>query len=451
MTYNGIQLPLPITTSFRQEAVYEESQTDWYCTRFTIGVQCVLNVAYLEITTGPNTVPFQNPAQIMNVLRSLLLKPRKTLSFKVQGVEMIPLAEGGILGTVDAQNGPQPKHCLITQLTPTTFLLDYLVVAHYWVSSPGDGTATNNAGSPVLFNRWTEVVDFDDLQFTRRTREGEIRIRSDNVQGLTPDSLRDNLANLSVPYNFLRKSSRYELSKDGLSLRYRIVDQEVYKMPPAGAALSPAGICQAFRAEGEYEEFIGGKQKQFRVISVRVRLYGNRATDQNDLVVYATTIGMGKLQENLGVSNTGKAATITATLGTQKTINPYSTNLGIKVWMYDNIVEFTAQTLANLHRERISKVPGYANTPIVYTPLSDAVDAATNKPPYSHYGVAQLFMRAASYWDPNMPGVPTLVPGQGATLGNSLVTGATSIGQFPNLYMPGPGILPGQAGTKKEA
>ncbi|MDE2589555.1 MAG: hypothetical protein KGL95_07815 [Patescibacteria group bacterium] len=89
-SYNGVQLPLPVSMKFNRTAVYEESNTDWYCTRFDIEIQCYLNVSYLQVIITEGGDPLETPSAIMNALWTILMTPRKKLSYVVEGVEMIP-------------------------------------------------------------------------------------------------------------------------------------------------------------------------------------------------------------------------------------------------------------------------------------------------------------------------------------------------------------------------
>lgn len=435
LTYNSIQLPLPVTTMFRQEAVYdEESHTDWCGERFTIQVQCVLNVNYLNIITAANK-ELLNPAEIMNVVRSMLLKPRKQLSFKVNFVEMIPQAQGKLEGTVDIRNGPRPTHCNIHQLTDVSFLLDYGIVAEYWENTSADGTSKNKQGGDVLFNRWKEIVELDECMRTRRTREGYFRIRSDNASGAIPDNLRSKMAVVSIPKGFLRESSRYEQSQDGLTLRYRLVDREVFKLPP-----SPA-----YKAEGEYVDQSDGFMAQYRSASVRVRLYGSVRTPQDQLLDAAMSVLTGKIQANLGkplaVPIKGKESFLFT--------RPIYTNLATKIWMYDNIVEVTGTAMVNLSTTtEFQMATGWSGNAITFTPLSDGVD--NEGPTYYDRGTAGLLLQAAAYYDPSAK-TPEMGKGRMVAKENASVSkiqGDKTVTMAPEVQLPG--SLPGTAGKVPE-
>src|SRR6185312_14656936 len=103
-TYNSVSMPLPYVTQYEQKTLYDpESQTDLFITQFTIKFQCVLNVAYLSVKVNDDA-PLTNPAAIMNSVRTLLLRPRRSLSYKVNGQELIPQHSLETPGTVDSSN-----------------------------------------------------------------------------------------------------------------------------------------------------------------------------------------------------------------------------------------------------------------------------------------------------------------------------------------------------------
>src|SRR5690606_6277255 len=121
--------------------------------------------------------------------------PRKTLSFKFNNYELIPQVQRGTNGSCDAVNGPQPQDCQILQLTNETFLILYRITAQYREKTQinDNGTITNERGSDVLTNRWSETVEIDGANFTKaKVREGKFVIRSDNAANKTPDQFRSN-------------------------------------------------------------------------------------------------------------------------------------------------------------------------------------------------------------------------------------------------------------------
>ena len=295
---DAIVLPYPYSTQFTQDAIYDDQGgVEAIYTRFDIQVTTLINKAYLGML-APDLVgggeSTQNPAEIMNVVRSRLLTPRGQLSFECDGHQLIPQPQqdpessSALIGTVDAKNGPQPQSCNITRLTNTTFLMTYRIIAHYHecnsIDADGFPIVTNLAGNHVLFNRWTETVDIDRTNYSTRTRQGKFTMRSDNFEGKLADQLRSQMAVVGVPNNFLRESSNYTISADGLSIAYRLADKEVFRLPP-----NPS-----FEASGEYVETSSIEGGPMRRGEIRLKLRGERATNNADLSQTALNIATAK-------------------------------------------------------------------------------------------------------------------------------------------------------------
>lgn len=459
MIYNGVTLPAVNIMRFEQRALEDDSHTDWYCTEFDFTVNSIINSSYIRVTSGGSVLT--NPADIMTTLRSLLLARRKPLSLKFNGVELIPKAPLGNRGTVDAQNGPKPVTCQLIQLTDTTFLMNYHMRASYWENNtvaPG-ATRINRRSSPVLYNRWSETVDIDGLNLTRRTRQGKFVIRSDNSQGFIADEVRTQMAVVSIPPNFLRESASYTVDPSGLAMQYRVTDQEVYKMPP-----SPA-----FKAEGEYTETAPGYGGPRRHGRVRVKLYGDRsANSQARLAEAALTIAMSKLRQNISVSNFPELIFTDASMRLgmyenwvevslaceyaidKKAVRPAFATGGAQS---SRVAAFFGNGLINIPFERL---PGIG-AGLTYTPLTDDAFAKGYTPGYLERGSAGLLIQAAAYFDPSITlDKNILVPqttGEGSAISTPTRTDLTLI---PVLNTVGGsqmnfGLQPGQAGQKQES
>lgn len=390
LTYSGVTLPYPLTVAFEQSAQYDEmggEDTDWYCTRVDITVQSIIHADYIgDIAPDLANINDLTPVQIMQVIRSRLLKPRQRLSFTFNGNELIPQLQDGNQGTVDAKNGPLPQSCNLQQLTNTSFLLSYHIIGHYWENiriSPGqdDGIVINQKAYPALYNRWTETVEIDNRNYSKRTREGKYVIRSDNQDGKVADMYRNNLAVLGVPDGFLRTSSAYTISSDGLSLSYRIVDDEVYRKPP-----SPA-----FTATGTYREN-SVNNGAVRYAEASYTLTGDKGTNQDRLLQVALGMCTAKV---------GKAAG-----GISKIIVLESVDIAAE--MYENSVSASIRAMIPAGN-RVALVGEGRKVPIAYdgfsAPAEGGFDNPNYFPGYLDRGSAGLLVQAAAYWDANVGAV----------------------------------------------
>lgn len=387
LTYNGVCLPYPMTTRFNQQVVYDDSHTDWMCTKFDIQVQAMLNVNYMS-TIYPDYRSSENPdnaGAIMNAIRVLLLRPRRPLSFKVNDVEMIP-GKAGVSGDVDVRNGPQPIDCQIKQLTDVTFMISYHIQAHYWenttISLP-DLTRTNRAGSPVLSNRWSEMVEYDNRMVATKTREGKYVIRSDNDKGKIADALRTTMAVVGLAPGFIRQSSRYRVDPSGLAIEYSVTDKQVFKYPPEGV----------YEATGSYTESTLRQGGAYRIGRVELKLKGGFQTSQDALLQKAYSMALKKL-----TIREAPGSAIQSIASIWKSIM----FMVVRIDMFDNVVEVAAQArFTNTGNERADGVHAFAGDgSMTFTPDSD--NSGAKAPDYSGRGSSNILLQAARYYDPSL-------------------------------------------------
>lgn len=406
LTYNGITLPYCNCTSFQQEAIYDDQgNTDWCLVKFDIEVQCLLNANYKDWIDADGTIgdtdweTTTNPATMMRIIRKKLLEPRQKLSYTFNGQDLIPRTQNfinGVLTTVniDAQNGPKPQYCNIQLFTNTSFIITYKIIAHYWerlsTAISNVPPTDNGTGNMVLFNRWTEAIEIDDKNFSKRIRTGKFMIRSDNYTGQIADEIRSQMAVVGVPYGFLRESSNYTVTPDGLAIQYRIVDKEAFKMPPQ----------PAFKASGRYKESLPG-YGAMRHVEVQLKLEGDKNTNQALLLQKAFQICTTKLRMN-GITTNFEAT---------------PTGGHFVVDMYENIVEVQLSAMAPVNPNVIPgdpSVPVQAKTrlygaagirwqAVTFTPGSD--DVSPIGPNYLDRGTADRLLRAAAYFDPSLTNV----------------------------------------------
>ncbi len=437
LAYNGVTLPYSNVVDFKQEAVYDDlGGVDRILTRFDIQAQALVNKEYLSFLL-PEVLQSANwtPADIVKVARIELLKPRRTLSVKFNGRELIPTPQRSNIGkgTTDARNGPLPQACVIIDMPNETFLIQYHIIAHYWENINADSQLqfevvdgqlrpkqiNENAG-PVLYNRWSESVHIDDRNFTVKSREGKFMIRSDNTGGITPDELRSATAVLSIAPNFVRQSAHYTISPDGLAIQYRIVDRQVYVMPPV----------PAFRARGQYSESspVGA---EVRYAFCRVTLEGGPDVDRAKL-----------LEAAVGMAGTNVVQTHIATI-------EYAES-GVE--MFENVAWCEIKAQLNAFKKTkggISLTEFIARTP-EEIPL-------TTTPPVMDYGsiYGSILLQAAAYNDPSIlknsliPG--TFNPLEGAFGPGVTANGVTDTGKKKVTNQGGSKhIEPGEGGVKRD-
>ena len=404
VTYNGVTLPYANITQFDQESVYDDSGTDRIYTRISVAVQCVINAKYLAtiggdlISSTGGTVTRQvtdDAAEIMKAIRQRLLQQRKEWSMTFNGVELIPF-NSGLEGDVDAKNGPQPQACRVVQLTNVTFLLVWSCVGHFWENPNKDADGNiivpsrNGPGATVLSNRWTEIQEIDGRNFTTYTRQGKYIIRSDNAQGQIVDDLREQMAVLAPYKGFLRETSSYKVSPDGLAMEYLIRDREQFKMPPV----------PAFKAEGSYTETATTPSLALRYGEVRIRLEGDLFTPQAVLLDKAIAIAVVRIatRQSQFPSPNGIAF---GKIGIPQ-------GASVKYDFYTNTVEVVMRTMYAADPFRIGGISAFSSLATT-APYSDTQQ---DPPPYLPAGSAGLLLHAAAYYDPNLVNVTLNEDGQ---------------------------------------
>ena len=247
------------TLSFNQEPWYEESQTDCMGVKITIEGNFLLSAPVPPISSGisfgGSVSVFDGPAAALPTLRMVgeWAKPRGTLSFKENGVEMIPSPP---TGKPDDRNGPLPGPMRITRLTEKTFRCSLSIVSHW-----AENTANNITGNP-LSSRWRDSVTIDQDQLSTRTRQGKVIVSSAAfiTGGSILDDLRDTLICTSIMPGFIREKSEYEQSLNGLELSYSFVDREWFRMVPTGTTYAEGSMTVSTQRMGS-----PGRQQVVRV------------------------------------------------------------------------------------------------------------------------------------------------------------------------------------------
>lgn len=371
-------------------------------------------------------------------MRQALLQQRQILSVIVNGVQLIPQNQTGVVGNKDAKNGPLPQSCQIINLNDTLFLVNYHIIAHYWENSGPIPTVpvtnTNIPSNSVLYNRWTESIVIDDRNITHRTRRGRFAIRSDNLGGFIPDQLRTQMAIVGIPANFLRTRNEYTVTEDGLNMSYSQEDQEVARLPPV----------PAFKAEGSMT--VTTSKDSTALVTARVHLWGDCTQPINDnqttLAFRAISIVNSKLLEF-------KQWTMVQ-------------NATLNLNFFDNEVEYSQTVRVAKSNFRLNTLPGLGvTTPIANiiggldffydvdasVPFVSSGPTAGQRPNYLIRGTAGLLLEAASYYDPNIT-TAIVTPQVGGTLSNIDVgtTVPTQTGKVPSQLSNAGAVLrmPGQ-------
>ncbi len=293
LVYNGVDLGLIRTIKIEQRAKYDPHGVDvlYIENRFTI--QSVISeLDETELDPLPPAAPGDTPAGAMVRIRHMLLSPRKHFKYTAQssgGTITLLEAVGkpnndviGILGGTEANNGPKPISLDITNVSPRTWIIHYVI----------DVCVQDcNVSQHFASNRYEQTHDIDNKGMSKYTRMGKVFVRTD--MNITPDGLRE-LVTPPVPPGF-KRASMYQLSEDGLSMFYRIVDTEFFLGPPPGAceatgrfsvtAAPPGGVLWA---------------------QVDVSLTGWKKTPKRQLMQMAVAMALDRITKGGIITQNGK-------------------------------------------------------------------------------------------------------------------------------------------------
>ena len=232
MKHNGISFSDVNTLSFTQTPIYTQDKVEYLWDEFEIKVSALF-------TNSPNAFPPGNlnesPAQTYLRLIGCLSKKRKTL---IYGDTAIVINSPRAGANTDANWGPEPQVLSCTQLTPTTWRIEFSVKT--WLYDCCGNNSLKNT-KPFIANRWSEVSTIDENFVTTVTRSGRLYFRADGLNNIgnlgagSTDTFRSVIvAACPLRNGFKRYPSQYKLSDDGLTIEYTISDVQQYCMPFKG-------------------------------------------------------------------------------------------------------------------------------------------------------------------------------------------------------------------------
>ena len=363
LTYNSVTAGPDgwLTLQFTNEAVMDPSGTDMECMKLAVSGHCYLTSPWAPMSAVNNIG--KNPAEALPTLRltTKFMEQRRSLSFKINGVELVPSTS-----TVDARNGPHPLRFNVLEITERAFLVDLAIESHW-----AEGTALSEGGV-ILSHRWREESLVDRHFLTKKSRKGRIAVSSatfnssSNKNGL--DNLRDTLTNCSIPKGFIRMNSRYTVEESGLVMGYEHQDEEQFRMCPDGST----------EADGEMAVTTQRQGSPGRMQTCWVMLRGPKKVESEPAKLIKTAIAIcySKLRLNGGFF-------------------PIKAEFKEKLWRNEVFVALT----------------GFCKTPLKLLDLQDSLKGfgkvvplqiGERSPNPGSRGTAELILHAAAYHDPTL-------------------------------------------------
>lgn len=284
LAYNGITLAIVQVLEESKVAEYDPTGQDYLWTRYRIAVEAIYNpddpnfaVAYTTAELGPNGRPKPDSKPVRNsttsavytdvALRHKLMQPRGELLIdyasdpdpKKQGdaakqlwLDSPPKDAAGNRRPCDLKNGPLPQEDTVVRAAGDgrTFVVRFVVETYLNDCEEGASLQGSrdreNPPPPLLSNRWTATMSYDDGGYATRTFTGLAIFRADVLREAqaggspywTPDAWRLDILP-PVPVNSVRYVDAITPSPDGFSYQYAVrdVEQEVtpldYPVDPA--------------------------------------------------------------------------------------------------------------------------------------------------------------------------------------------------------------------------
>lgn len=300
ITYGDMTITNCLTQpgGFAQEMVFDESDTDLIYYKFTIRVTGYIHGMPSIVTVG--TLPNYGSGSATQSQRSLryIVAPRQPFMMimgadqNLNGFILLqaqpftnqagPAAAAASISNItnmDVRNGPRCTHFNITKVMADNLFKIEAEFEICKVECDATGNAYNSTG--VLNNRWSVMDDIDGDFRTTRTFSGTLTCATSTINA---NSFRAFVVPPLQP-GMRRDQMRFNVTEDGLKLRYEIRDLEVWYSAPAPAT----------RWAMEHSE-TGSRSNSLAFFgTVRVSLWGDRNVDHKRLIKLGIACAEAKL------------------------------------------------------------------------------------------------------------------------------------------------------------
>lgn len=273
LIYNGMQFLGILTTTFDQEPVRDDSNTDTWYDKFTISIEAIINIAVFtavnkNVGVIGNRVQGASASETCQNIQALM-EDRKPFQF-IQDGRIVVESDA----RKDANNGPRVIRKSVKPMGRNS--------ARVQVTFEVSRVTCSENVSPVLGNRWQVIDEVDDQWRTTRTWRGKLRL-CNSVNN--PQAFR----NMVVPQlsdGFQRVRMHFAGELNALELSYEVVDRQLLGDAPPSPCLNMVGThTEAMDRNGASS-----------VGEVFVRLDGPPGTDKQVMIEQAMRIIGSKVQ-----------------------------------------------------------------------------------------------------------------------------------------------------------
>jgi len=275
LTYNNIELTNVTTLDFDERVVEDESGTDALYHEFTIRVSFVVHQSDKELIHGySGSSSFMSSIQH---LESALMLKRKSFHFSINGFKVLFSDQEN-----DCNNGPTPLSFKVVRVMGSNSAVCEYSIKVAILRCHAEDSVQYSSGNPnILNNRWSVEESRDEDMALSLQIEGVLRLRNANVG--SPLAFRDAVIP-TLQKGYKRHHIRVVSSKDGLTLRYSILDKQGHEAPP----------WPAVSWSGTYTETVkggGGLQHAY----LNIRLKGHPDASRKTLAFHAGEIAVQKI------------------------------------------------------------------------------------------------------------------------------------------------------------
>ena len=313
------------TLKFDQTPVMDESGTDLLYVKTVVRVVGFIaagNSTTVEITPNTND---GDAASSHFMARTGVLPPRREFEMVIganineSGGSRLLLAQPAVDTSpdnptnIDVNNGPKCTEFEITNIAQNNVLR---VEAEFEICkvecNSNGGVPDNNSG--VLNNRWS-VLDVIDADFyTTRTYTGRLRLMHVVTN---PNKFRGFIVPRLQP-GMKRESMVFNVSVDGLTINYTIIDREV-----AFSAPEPATSWSY-----DYTETTGDEMQGYG--QIRIRLSGDRDVNKTKLIQIAGAMLNARILSDVAANRIVEYVSITDSYGSNPNINTITASARVR-------------------------------------------------------------------------------------------------------------------------
>jgi hypothetical protein len=281
----------------KRNARFSDDTSEYMWTDFIIDVNCIYNPGATSYSSATIQQPGNLPMTTDSAIRFALMQPRQYLLFEEGGQTILfvtPNLPSG--GAIDCENGPIPQFVDITRIgSSRIFYINYVIKASV-IECPIGAFI-----SPIASNRYSRTETIDNQYRSTIITSGITYFRSNVLEALGQDA--DSFRGYIVPpllLGYKRMNLSFELSADGITLRWSTTDveqfQDIGDLATPGSAAS-VGITEMGLTyqTGQFQQGSMGLAGFGSLCNVRCWARGLKGADRFAMIQFIFRVAWDKL------------------------------------------------------------------------------------------------------------------------------------------------------------